>query len=120
MSDKDKEQLNERADLLHAMYGQEPGDDTNDDAPRPMPEQLRLAGKATLIPHKGDRLAVPRIEYVETLEQQVREQARLMEEMRSRMKKMELNLNRLMNIANRKIANVESDVQQLQNRRPWE
>lgn len=106
----------EKDDILSAMYAQEEESDEKQE----QPIQLRLAGKATIVNLHGQQVAIPRIEYVERLETVVREQQRIIDEQRDRMKRMEININRLMNNANRNIAAVESQVQQLQNKRPWE
>ena len=111
------EQLNEdvRQSMLNAMYAQQ-----DDDTPKEQPIQLRLAGKATIIPFAGQQIAIPRIEYVERLEAVVREQQKMIDDLAAKLKKMEINQNRIMNNANRNFGGLESQVKQLQNKRPWE
>lgn len=98
---------------LSAMYGK----DDDDDTPREQPEQLRLAGKATLIPHRDGHLPVPRIDYVETLERQIAQQKKVCDDMASRIKKLESYISRSSNIAERRISALESLLKEMSNRR---
>lgn len=102
------------SEQLSAMYAQE--DDTEEK--REQPEQLRLAGKATLVPHKGGHVALARVEYVEGLEALVKEQKNLIEQLTARVKKLEHRFTRSQNIAERRIVAVESKVRDSSNR--WE
>lgn len=101
--------------VLAAMYEQ---DEERDEA-RQQPEQLRLAGKAVLMDHQGGKVALARIDYVEALERTVREQQKQIEASAARVKKLELRVDRMMNIAVRRIASVESDVKAVSGNR-WE
>ena len=92
--------------LLSAMYEQE----DDDDEVREQPIQLRLAGKATVVTLDGQKLPVPRIEYVEGLEKQIREQTKRIEQQEARIKKMEIMLSRVTNIANRRLNAVEEGI----------
>jgi UDP-2,3-diacylglucosamine pyrophosphatase LpxH len=107
--------MTDRDEMMSAMYAQneEPAEK------REQPEQLRLAGKATLIPHGDKHLPVPRIEYVEALEAQLRKANQQIEEQNARLRKLELRIERITNIANRRLAAVESDVKNTRNNR-WE
>ena len=93
---------------LSAMYAQADEDEVTE--PRAQPEQLRLAGKATLIPHKGSTVALARVEYVETLEATVKAQKAMIEDLAARIKKLEHRITRAQNIADRRILAVESKV----------
>lgn len=95
------------SEQLAAMYAQE---DETEEEKRQQPEQLRLAGKATMIPHKGGTVALARVEYVETLEALVKEQKNLIEQLTARVKKLEHRFTRSQNIAERRIGAVESKV----------
>jgi hypothetical protein len=105
-----------RGERLAAMYAQ---DDEADSEKREQPEQLRLAGKATLIPHKGSTVALARVEYVETLEALVKQQKMMLEELTARVKKLEHRITRSQNIAERRIIAVESKVKDTLNNR-WD
>jgi hypothetical protein len=106
----------EKQAILASMYDQ---GEEDPDAPRPQPEQLRLAGKATLMPHQGGNVALARIEYVETLEATVRAQQKQIDDLNSRLRKLELRIERTMNIAGKRIQTVESQVKTIQGNR-WE
>lgn len=107
-------------DIMSAMYAQEDTDDYEDDAKQPQPEQLRLAGKATLITHSDKQIAIPRIEYVEALEKTLNEQKRLLDELKAKLKRQEIMMNRLMNNANRRIIQLEGSVDGLSNKNRWD
>lgn len=100
-------------EILGAMYAQneEPVEK------RPQPEQLRLAGKATITTVNERQIAIPRIEYVEGLENRLVRAERLIEEQAAAIKKLMFRLDRNANIAQRQINAVESSVQSVKNNR---
>jgi hypothetical protein len=71
--------------MLAAMYGSD-----EDDGPQEQPIQLRLAGKATIININGQQVAIPRIEYIEAMEAGMRALKAENQQLRSRMRKLEL------------------------------
>lgn len=105
------------SEMMKLMYGQETDEEAG---PRPQPEQLRLAGKATLIPHKDTHLAVPRIEYVESIERKIGEQQKVIESLMAKIKLLERRINQAANIAARRMNTLESQTNELKNRNPWE
>ncbi len=82
-------------DLYSAMYG--PGDD-DEDTPREQPLQLRLAGKATVVRLGDQQVAIPKIEYVEIIEQRLIAAERMIEELSDLLRKADKKINRV-NIA---------------------
>lgn len=110
--------MDDKEDVLNAMYAQDDEEETTEK--RPQPEQLRLAGKATVITYAGKQIAIPRIDYVERLEATIRAQDKLIEAQAAQMKKMEIAFNRVMNNANRNISALDTDIANLKTNRRWE
>jgi indole-3-glycerol phosphate synthase len=103
----------EKKAILASMYDQ--GDDEPET--REQPEQLRLAGKATIMAHKGGTVALARVEYVEALEQTLRAQQKVIDEQNRRLHKMDLRLQSLTNIATSRLSSVESQVKSISENR---
>lgn len=101
-------------DIRRAMYAQ----DAEPEEKRAQPEQLRLAGKATVVTIGDKQIAIPRIDYVELLETRLREAEKLIEEQRAIIKKMSFRLDRNANIAQRATKAVESSLRDEMNQRP--
>jgi hypothetical protein len=96
----------EKNQIIASMYDQGEEEETENR----QPEQLRLAGKAILVPHKGTSVALVRVEYVEALEHTIREQRKVIDDQNRRMRKLELRVDRIMNIADKRRATVESQM----------
>ena len=91
-------------EILANMYAS----DDAPTAPQPQPEQLRLAGKATLIPHKEGHVAVPRIEWVEEMARKIASLVQTVEEQKRRINKLEHRIAQANNIAERRLNKLES------------
>lgn len=92
-------------DFMNAMYGQEGGDEK-----RPQPEQLRLAGKATVTTINDRQIAIPRMDYVEMLETRLLKAEQLLADQTALIKRLLLKMSNNANIAHRKINALESEV----------
>lgn len=109
--------MDDKEDVLSAMYAQ---DDDDNEEKRPQPEQLRLAGKATVITYGGKQIAIPRIEYVERLEALITAQEKVIADQKAQLKKMEITFNRVMNNANRNISALDTDLSNIKSNRRWD
>lgn len=94
-------------DMMSAMYAQ---DETHEK--QPQPEQLRLAGKATVMTINDRQIAIPRVEYVELLETRLTKAEKIIEEQNALIRKLVHRIDRNANIAQRKINAVETETKQ--------
>lgn len=92
-------------DQFYDMY-----EDDGDNKPNAQPEQLRLAGKATIVNINGQQVAVPKIDIVEQLILRISAMEKEMVALKAEIRRNSQNNKQANHVLSRKITSVESEL----------